>query len=75
MISVLENEPYNLKLCVDFRDLVPGGSYSTVTAELIENRSVYIKTNKAKYIFFKNMLSIPAHFLLKAMDTIGNYSK
>ncbi|XP_033624770.1 myeloid differentiation primary response protein MyD88-like [Asterias rubens] len=38
MISVLENEPYNLKLCVDFRDLVPGGSYSTVTAELIENR-------------------------------------
>ncbi|XP_038078117.1 myeloid differentiation primary response protein MyD88-like [Patiria miniata] len=38
MMAVLEKEPYNLKLCIDFRDLVPGGSYSTITAELIENR-------------------------------------
>ncbi|XP_022082019.1 myeloid differentiation primary response protein MyD88-like [Acanthaster planci] len=38
MMTVLEKEPYNLKLCIDFRDLVPGGSYSTITAELIENR-------------------------------------
>ncbi|XP_070535474.1 myeloid differentiation primary response protein MyD88-like [Ptychodera flava] len=38
MMRVLEKPPYNLKLCVDFRDLVPGAAYVTATAELIRNR-------------------------------------
>ncbi|XP_072020459.1 myeloid differentiation primary response protein MyD88-like [Amphiura filiformis] len=38
IIQKMENPPYNLRLCTDWRDLVPGGDYNTVTAELIENR-------------------------------------
>nr|AXU41446.1 myeloid differentiation factor 88 [Holothuria leucospilota] len=37
MREILEGE-YKLKLCIDVRDVVPGGSMATVTAELIENR-------------------------------------
>ncbi|XP_077993477.1 myeloid differentiation primary response protein MyD88-like [Glandiceps talaboti] len=38
MMSMLEKPPYGLKLCIDFRDLVPGTAYVTATAELITNR-------------------------------------
>ncbi|XP_072019790.1 myeloid differentiation primary response protein MyD88-like isoform X1 [Amphiura filiformis] len=38
MLSAMEKPPYNLRFCTDWRDLVPGGSYATATAELIENR-------------------------------------
>ncbi|XP_006823913.1 myeloid differentiation primary response protein MyD88 [Saccoglossus kowalevskii] len=34
----LEKPPYNLKLCVEFRDLVPGNTYVSATVELIHNR-------------------------------------
>ncbi|XP_071825819.1 myeloid differentiation primary response protein MyD88-A-like [Apostichopus japonicus] len=37
MISVLEGKE-KLKLYIQHRDLLPGGSHTTVTAELIENR-------------------------------------
>ena len=42
IIGKMEKPPYNLKFCTDWRNLVPGGSYATVTAELIENRYVCI---------------------------------
>ncbi|XP_070535486.1 myeloid differentiation primary response protein MyD88-like isoform X2 [Ptychodera flava] len=38
MMSILEKPPYNLKLCVQFRDLVPGCPKVTAEAELITNR-------------------------------------
>ncbi|XP_071507019.1 myeloid differentiation primary response protein MyD88-like [Diadema antillarum] len=38
LIQELEGPPHNFKLCIDIRNLVPGGSYETVTAEIIENR-------------------------------------
>ncbi|XP_070535484.1 myeloid differentiation primary response protein MyD88-like [Ptychodera flava] len=38
MIRILEKPPYNLKLCVEFRDLVPGCQNVTAEAELIINR-------------------------------------
>ncbi|KAK3106601.1 hypothetical protein FSP39_023319 [Pinctada imbricata] len=38
MISVLENEPHNLKLFVPWRDDLPGGSRYVIDAKLIESR-------------------------------------
>nr|XP_054751458.1 myeloid differentiation primary response protein MyD88-like [Lytechinus pictus] len=34
----LESKPHNFKLCIDQRDLLPGGSHALVTAEIIKNR-------------------------------------
>lgn len=38
LIQRMENEPHNLKLCVDARDLLGGQSRLTVTAKLIQTR-------------------------------------
>ncbi len=39
MMKNLEAEPYKLKLCVNARNLLVGGSHHTVTAKLIQDRS------------------------------------
>ncbi|XP_071942364.1 myeloid differentiation primary response protein MyD88-like [Antedon mediterranea] len=38
MMKHLESHPFNMKLCVAFRDLVPGAAWMTTSAELIGKR-------------------------------------
>ncbi|XP_030856043.1 myeloid differentiation primary response protein MyD88 [Strongylocentrotus purpuratus] len=53
--SQLESKPHNYKLCIDQRDLLPGGSHALVTAEIIKNRC-----NKMLVILSPEFLQSPS---------------
>lgn len=38
MLNILEGPPYNLKICIDYRDYVPGYCMLNQTAQIIEDR-------------------------------------
>ncbi|XP_033121139.1 myeloid differentiation primary response protein MyD88-like, partial [Anneissia japonica] len=41
MMKYLEKSPFNMKLCVGFRDVVPGAAWMTTSAEIIGKRYIH----------------------------------
>jgi len=38
LLQTLERSPYHLKLCIDYRDILPGGNELSVIVDVIEKR-------------------------------------
>nr|ALG40991.1 MyD88 protein [Aulactinia veratra] len=49
ILKMLEAAPYHLKLCIDYRDILPGGETLSTTAHVIEKRCLKIIVILSEY--------------------------